>query len=274
MLTERSNTSLMALISEVEALVSGHLSLVEREVRQLARRLPAHIDRDDLLSAGLTALVACARSYRGDAPFAQVACVRVRGALIDHLRTLDWASRSVRTRARELQAAEDHLVAALGRTPTAAELGQLLGVSEREVAAWHHDVQRAATVSLQGVTQETADLLVREQAPGPEDVVLLRERLGYLRDAIDALPANLRTVVIRYFLQDRSMADIAAELGVGESRVSHMRAEALALLRDGVNAQLDRDLVAEPPSGRAARKREAYFAEVATRGTLRSRLAA
>jgi RNA polymerase sigma factor FliA len=264
----------MALISEVEALVSGHLSLVDREVRQLARRLPSHIDRDDLLSAGLTALVACARSHRGDAPFAQVACIRVRGALIDHLRALDWASRSVRTRARELQAAEDDLVAALGRTPTPAELGQLLGVSEREVISWHHDVQRAATVSLQGVTQETADLLIRERAPGPEDVVLLRERLGYLRDAIDALPVNLRTVVVRYFLQDRSMAEIAVELGVGESRVSHMRAEALALLRDGVNAQLDRDLVVEPPSGRAARKREAYFAEVATRGTLRSRLAA
>jgi len=264
----------MALISEVEALVRDHLSLVEREVRQLARRLPAHVDRDDLLSAGLIALVACARKHRGDEPFTQVACVRVRGALIDHLRGLDWASRSVRTRAREIQAAEDNLVTTLGRMPTPAELGQVLGVSEREVAAWHHDVQRAATVSLQGVTQETADLLVRERAPGPEDVLLLRERLGYLRDAIDALPGNLRVVVIGYFLEERSMADIAEELGVGESRVSHIRAEALALLRDGVNAQLDRDLVVEPPSGRAARKREEYFAEVATRGTLRSRLAA
>ncbi|NGY58015.1 sigma-70 family RNA polymerase sigma factor [Lentzea sp. NEAU-D13] len=264
----------MAPISEVEALVRGHLALVDREVRQLARRLPAYVDREDLLSAGLTALVACARTYRGTAAFAQVACVRVRGALIDHLRGLDWASRSVRARARELQAVEDGLVAALNRTPTPAELGQALGVSEREVAAWHNDVRRAATISLQGITPETADLLVRERAPGPEDVLLLRERLGYLRDAIDALPSSLRTVIVRYFLQERSMAEIAAELGVGESRVSHIRAEALVLLRDGVNAQLDRDLVTEAPSGRAARKREAYFAEVATRGTLRSRLAA
>ncbi|MEU0885868.1 sigma-70 family RNA polymerase sigma factor [Lentzea sp. NPDC005914] len=264
----------MAVISEVEELVRGHLGLVDREVRQLARRLPAYVDRDDLQSAGMTALVVCARSYRGDATFAQVACVRVRGALIDHLRGLDWASRSVRTRAREVQAVEDGLVATLGRMPTSAELGQALGVSGREVAAWHNDVARASTISLQGITAETADLLVRERAPGPEDVLLLRERLGYLRDAIDALPGSLRTVVVRYFLEERSMADIAAELGVGESRVSHIRAEALVLLRDGVNAQLDRDLVAEPASGRAARKREAYFAEVATRGTLRSRLAA
>lgn len=274
MLTERSKTPLMAAISEVEELVRGHLTLVDREVRQLARRLPAHVDRDDLLSAGLTALVTCARRYRGDGLFTQVACVRVRGALIDHLRDLDWASRSVRTRARELQTAEDDLVAALGRMPTSAELGQLLGMSEREVAASHRDVLRAATVSLQGVTPEIADLLARERAPGPEDVLLLRERLGYLRDAIAALPGSLRTVIVGYFLQDRSMADIAAELGVGEPRVSHIRAEALALLRDGVNAQLDRDLVAEPSSGRAARKRDAYFAEVATRGTLRSRLTA
>ncbi len=264
----------MAVISEVEELVRGHLGLVDREVRQLARRLPAYVDRDDLQSAGMTALVVCARSYRGDATFAQAACVRVRGALIDHLRGLDWASRTVRTRARELQGVEDGLVATLGRMPTSAELGHALGVSEREVSAWHNDVARAATISLQGIPTETADLLVRDRAPGPEDVLLLRERLGYLRDAIEALPGSLRTVVVRYFLEERPMADIAAELGVGESRVSHIRAEALALLRDGVNAQLDRDLVAEPASGRAARKREAYFAEVATRGTLRSRLAA
>ncbi|WP_246291667.1 sigma-70 family RNA polymerase sigma factor [Lentzea indica] len=218
----------MAVISEVEELVRRHLSLVDREVQHLARRLPAHVDREDLLSAGLTALVACARNYRGDGPFTQVACVRVRGALIDHLRGLDWASRSVRTRARDLQTAQDDLVATLGRMPTPVELGQLLGVSEREVAAWHHDVLRAAPISLQGITPETADLLVRERAPGPEDVLLLRERRGYLRDAIDALPGNLRTVIVRYFLQERSMADIAAELGVGESRVSHIRRGARA----------------------------------------------
>ncbi|TWP52381.1 sigma-70 family RNA polymerase sigma factor [Lentzea tibetensis] len=264
----------MATVSEVETLVRGHLSLVEREVRRLGRRLPPHVERDDLVSAGLLALVGCARGYQGRGLFARVACVRVRGALLDHLRDLDWASRSVRARARQLQVAEDDLVAVLGRTPTAAELAEALGVTAREVSARVQDVLRADTFSLQGVAPEITDLLVRERAPGPEDLLLRREEIGYLRDAVEALPERLRTVVVRYFVQGCSMVEIAAELGVGESRVSHMRAEALALLRDGLNAQLDRDLVAEAPSDHVARKREAYFAAIAGRGTLRSRLAA
>ncbi|GLZ30143.1 RNA polymerase sigma factor FliA [Lentzea sp. NBRC 105346] len=258
-------------MATVTALVESHLSLVRREVRSLARRLPAHVDRDDLESAGMTALVACARSYRGNGSFVQVATVRVRGALLDELRRLDWASRSVRVRARELESTEDDLTATLGRAPTATEVAHALGVGVREVAARVDDVRRAATFSLQAVA---AELVVHEPSPGPEDQLLLRERIGYLRDAIAALPGQLRTVVVRYFLEERPMAEIAAELGVTESRVSHVRAEALVLLRDGINAQLDRDLLAETRSGRAGRKRAAYFAAIAARGSLRTRLAA
>jgi RNA polymerase sigma factor for flagellar operon FliA len=88
------------------------------------------------------------------------------------------------------------------------------------------------------------------------------------------LPDRLRTVVVRYFFEERPMTEIAVELGVSESRVSQMRAEALSMLRDGMNAQLDPSLVAsaDRPGGCAARRREAYFAEVAARGDVRSRI--
>ena len=117
--------------------------------------------------------------------------------------------------------------------------------------------------------------MVPERTPGPEELILHRERIGYLHHAIDALPERLRTVVTAYFFHERPMTDIAAELGVTESRVSQLRAEALVLLRDGLNTHLDPDLVTTPdrPDGCVARRRDAYYTAIATHSTLTTRLA-
>jgi RNA polymerase sigma factor for flagellar operon FliA len=105
-------------------------------------------------------------------------------------------------------------------------------------------------------------------------LLLHRERIGYLHDAIEALPDRLRAVVIGYFIQERSMADLAVELRVSESRVSQLRAEALSLLRDGLNAQLEPQLVSrQERDGCVARRRATYYGQVAARGSVRSRLA-
>ena len=102
-----------------------------------------------------------------------------------------------------------------------------------------------------------------------------RERLAYLRDAVERLPERLRAVVEGYFFAERPMAELAAELGVTESRISQLRAEAVALLKDALNSALDPHLVTEHarPTGCAARRREAYFAEVASHRTFAARLA-
>jgi RNA polymerase sigma factor for flagellar operon FliA len=168
------------------------------------------------------------------------------------------------------------LTAALGRAATPAELAEALGVAIDEITAVDEDVQRAVVLSLQGFAPGTADDMVRERTPGPEELLLQRERVGYLHHAIEALPDRLRHVVAGYFFQERPMAEIAAELGVTESRVSQLRAEALVLLREGLNTHLDPEL-AGPGGGRAsgcvARRREAYYQQIAERGTLSSRLA-
>jgi RNA polymerase sigma factor for flagellar operon FliA len=103
----------------------------------------------------------------------------------------------------------------------------------------------------------------------------MREQLGYLHDAIAELPERLRFVVTSYFFEQRQMSDIAAELGVTESRISQLRAEALGMLRDGMNAQLDPSAVdtGTKRSGRAAATRAAYFSAIADRSSLESRLA-
>jgi RNA polymerase sigma factor for flagellar operon FliA len=260
----------------LDDLVREHLPLVGHHVRDLLNRVPAHINRDDLVSAGMIALVTAAKSFDPSRaiPFGRFASARIRGALLDELRGLDWASRSVRARARRLDTVQQELTGALGRTPTAQELAGALGVSVDEVDSVEEDVQRAVVLSLQGFATGTAEDAVAERSAGPEDLLLHREQLGYLRDAIEALPDRLRLVVTGYFLQERPMAELAAELGVSESRISQLRAEALTLLRDGMNAQLEPTLVgaSQRPEGCVARRRQAYYAEIAARGTLRSRL--
>jgi RNA polymerase sigma factor FliA len=257
--------------------VQDHMPLVGHLVREMLARVPAHVNRDDLMSAGYAALVHAARGFdagRG-VPFARFAAARVRGALLDELRGLDWASRSVRQRARRTDTARQELTAELGRTPTTLEVAERLNCSVEDIETADDDVHRAVVFSLQGFATAAADDMVTEPSAGPEDMLIRREKLGYLRHAVDALPERLRAVVEGYFFEERPMARIAEDLGVTESRVSQLRAEALGLLRDGLNTHLDPSLAAEAPSkeGCVARRRAAYYDQIATRGTLRTRLA-
>lgn len=267
--------------SDVDALISANLPLVSHLVREMLARVPAHVRREHLFSAGSEALVSAAHGFdpsRG-IPFPAFATLRIRGALLDELRGLDWASRSVRGKARRLEAARDGFVAVHGRVPTDAELAEAMEIDLREVAAIREDVQRSSLLSLQGGTGEGPDggpeTVLPAPEPSPEELLIHRERIGYLHDAIEALPQRLRTVIEAYYFQERPMAELAAELGVTESRISQLRAEATALLRDGINAQLAPERLRQPdrPDGCAARRRASYYATIATQSTLHSRLA-
>jgi len=251
-------------------LVTSNLPLVGHIVRETMMRVPGHVDRDDLTSAGLVALVKAGQSFdpeRG-VPFARYAATRIRGAVLDELRAVDWAPRSVRRRARDLDQARARLGATMGRAADDREVAQALGLTLEEVTANADDLSRAQVISIDAQPDQgaVADSLV-SHAPSPEQALEHRERLAYLVEAIQELPERLRAVVEGYFLEERPMAEIAAELGVTESRVSQMRAEALVLLRDALNHELDPGQLAPHarPQGSAARRRDAYFAAVAAR---------
>ena len=264
----------------VEAdLVRAHLPLAEQAVHELARRLPGHVHRDDLLSAAMLGLAQAARSWdpeRG-ASFERHAATRIRGALLDELRGSDWASRSVRSRARRMQQARDELTLRLGRAPTAAEVAAELGTDAAAVHKLTEDVHRATVLNYESIVADgDADDLLPSGDHGPDQVLVDRERRAYLTDAVLALPERLRAVVIGYFYQERPMLEIAGELGVTESRVSQLRAEALILLRDGLNAHLDPDTVPPPArlDGRVAKRRAAYHAAIGACSDFRARLEA
>jgi RNA polymerase sigma factor FliA len=216
----------------VEDLIRSHLPLAMHLVREVSSRVPAHVVRDDLESAAMYALTASALSFDAGlcTSFAAYASMRIRGALTDELRSMDWASRSVRAKAKQVEMARHDLAQRLGSTPTNSDLAAELRLSTTQVSAIEADAARADVVSLHAVLSE-ADGFLPAVSDGPETFVLRRETLLELREAIERLPHRLSYVVTAYFFDQRKMRDIAADLGVTESRVSQLRSQALVQLR-------------------------------------------
>ena len=262
---------------DADELVRQGLPLVGHLVREMSSRVPTHVPREDLMSAGMLALVQAAKGYQADrgTSFFGYASTRIRGAIVDELRGMDWASRSVRRRARQLEDARERVTAELGRSATDAEVAAALGVGLSEVAAHKTDVARASVMSLHGFEDGSLEEVLPSSGPTPVEVLEGRERIAYLHDAIEELPERLRVVVEGYFFGEQPMAQIAEKLGVSESRVSQLRAEAVSLLKEALNRALQPEQATPHarPDGCAARRREAYFAEVASHRTFTARLA-
>lgn len=259
-----------------EELVRTHLALVNYMVSEIANRIPRHVCRDDLMSAGMAGLAQAARSYdpsRG-ITFQRFASSRIRGALLDELRARDWASRSVRAKARDVSQTTEQLTAKLRRQPTPDEVAAAMGASKNDIEAVNTDVYRAVVLNFDALPIDgSAEEVLLSGEPGPDEDVLDNEKRAYLVAAVDHLPERLRRVVIGYFFEELPMQVLAEELGVTDSRISQMRAEALGLLKDAINSQLDPDMVRKQEPGRVAKRRYAYYAAVAAHDDYRRRLA-
>lgn len=247
-----------------ERLITDNLHLVGYHVNDMLMRLPSHVTRDELASAGQYALVQSARNFdpTSGVPFARFAAIRIKGALVDELRSMDWVSRGARKKIRDLNQVQDRLTASLGRTPTREELSHALGVPISEIDD-ARDQAATKVLSFEGYDGALAEVLPTREV-GPEAALLASEQIVYLRSAVSALPERLRTIVEQIFFEERSVTEIAENLGVTQSRVSQLRAEAMLLLRDGMNSHLSPDQVPTPEraGGVVHRRREKYFAEI------------
>ncbi len=266
-----------------DALIQQAMPLVGYCVSSVAARVPRHVRHDDLVSAGMLGLAQASKQWdpeRG-VSFEHFARRRIEGALLDELRSRDWASRSARQDTRRLHVVTEELTGRLGRAPETGEVAKALGVSDTDVERIRDDVRRSTVLHLDAFEPGTGggDSLADEPSADPINQLLGQEMRGYLRDAVFTLPERLRKVVVEYFFEDRPMKDIAEDLGVTISRVSQLRAEAITMLRDGINAQFENDgdqadATKPAPKSSAERRKADYYAAISAASDFGTRVSA
>ncbi len=263
--------------------IEDNLALVKQVVFQVATHFPRHVDREELARAGALGLVEASQRWdemRG-VPFDRFAARRIRGAILDSVRSADWAPRSVRTLSRRMEYVGQELGNDLGRMPTTDEVAEALGVSPQRLSVLQDRVYRSVVLALdQFLTTDDdddatfGDVLSTGVFDEPAEELETRELLSYLRDAVALLPERHRLVIVGYFMEGKTSFDLARFLGVTESRVSQLRSEALEMLRTGIKAQYN---PSDQPidlreSGKAARRQASYVEALGDASSWRNRL--
>jgi RNA polymerase sigma factor for flagellar operon FliA len=231
-----------------ERLVIAYSPLVKYVAGRMASGLPAHVEESDLISYGLVGLISAIQRFEPerDVKFETYAITRIKGAIIDELRSLDWVPRSVRARAREIEKANSRLEHRLQRAPTdeemAAELEMtvddfqdaLLQISNSSVAA----LDELWTVSdASGDQVSLLDTLQDPDAPDPAHVMDMTDLKDRVADAIARLPEREKLVVALYYYENLTLREIGEVLGVTESRVSQLHTKAVLRLRSRLSGE-------------------------------------
>lgn len=209
-----------------DRLVREHLGLVKRIAQQLVAKLPSHIDIDDLIQVGLIGLLKAAEDYQREsgAIFSTYATIRIRGAMLDELRTRDWLPRSVQRDLGRVARAIEQAEQTLGRAPTDADIAQMLDMplADYQVLAGELAVARVTAL-------EDSD-----DAVGGDEPMLALTEFGQreaLIEAIKTLPEKEALMLSLYYSEGLNLKEIGLVLGVSESRVSQLHGQAVARLR-------------------------------------------
>ena len=220
-----------------DALVRTHLPLVKRIAYHLMSRLPASVEADDLIQAGLIGLLdAVDRFDDGQgAHFETYATQRVRGAMLDELRDSDWASRTMRKASRQIENAIHALQQRLKRPPTEQEIAGELGIGIQDYFELLNDTRGAQLVYYEDLyASDNDDFLERfvdELASGPFEMISDRNFKKALTQAVVELPDREKMLMGMYYEQEMNFKEIGAVLGVSESRVCQLHGQAIARLR-------------------------------------------
>lgn len=231
-----------------DAIIMSHLPLVRAIASRVRENLPVQVELDDLVHAGVLGLFDAVQKYDPSkrVVFHLYAKHRIRGAILDSLRQLDWASRDLRKRFKHIEALTQKLSSQLGRTPTENELARGMGVS---LARWRKLVFELHAAGLApsqnhagGLYNESLERFASADAPqseeDPPDRCCARQQLReVLADAMKGLPPRYQRVVALYYAQGSTMKQIGSELGVNESRVSQIHKAALEKLEAALRSR-------------------------------------
>jgi len=214
--------------------VERHADLVRRIAHHLAARLPASVEVDDLVQAGMLGLIEAARNFDSDqgASFETYASIRIRGAMIDEIRKGDWTPRSVHRRTREAAEVTRQIEQTTGRAATGAEVAQALGLAPEEYARLLEDAVSGQVLSLDSHIDDHGEPNVAAGAAySPERRLQAAEFRHALAAAIGQLPEREQLVLSLYYEQEMNLREVGAVLGVSESRVCQIHGQAMLRLR-------------------------------------------
>ncbi|WP_309135088.1 FliA/WhiG family RNA polymerase sigma factor [Cellulomonas sp.] len=225
-----------------EQLILNYVPLVTAVAGRLGMRLPSSVEHADLVSYGMFGLIDAIEKYRTEraVKFESYASSRIRGAIIDELRAMDWVPRSVRTKARAVDRAYGELEATLHRAPTEAEVAQRLDLPVNELRAVYTQLAAVNIAALDELLAGSddrpgagtlADTLGDRRAEDPAGSVEAQETKYLLARAIECLGERERLVVVLYYYESMTLAEIGRVLGVTESRISQIHTAAMVRLR-------------------------------------------
>lgn len=233
--------------SEAEdELVQRHLTLVRQVVGRLAMNMPSHVDIDDLYSSGLVGLLNGVRQFdpNGGSSFESYARVRIRGAVFDELRRLDWVPRSVHDKARKVQATMQQLEQASGEPASDEQMAQALKLSVSEYHELLDEIRPATFVCLDAAPSveddddsSRHDRIADESQPDPMDTTARREMAAMIAERMKRLPDMQRKVLALYYFEDLRLREIAEAFGVTESRICQIHSQAILAIRSFLKQQ-------------------------------------
>ena len=216
-----------------------HAELVKRIAYHLAGRLPASVEVDDLIQAGMLGLLEAAANYsegRG-ASFETYAGIRIRGAMLDGLRKLDWAPRSVHRKARAVAKAIREIESEIGREARDVEVAERLGL---KLSEYHRIVEDSAGCQISSLTTEEGEMTLTDSSADPFRDVVDEDFRAALAEAISNLPERERLVMSLYYDDELNLKEIGAALRVSESRICQIHGQALVRLQARLAGWRDR----------------------------------
>jgi RNA polymerase sigma factor FliA len=238
----KGNLQPASKLAQRDRIVLEHLPLVKAIAVRVHGNLPVHVDLDDLVHAGVLGLFDAANKYNADkqVAFSSYAKHRIKGAILDSLRQLDWASRDMRRRQKQVEAAANDLSATLQRAPTEAEVAEKLGVDVERFRTMMIDLRNGGPVSASSRSDENEELPAPDFPAKPEthpdSICAHEERRSVLGEAMKTLPERYHKVVILYYTNEMTMKEIGGVLGINESRVSQIHKSALEKMAAALQA--------------------------------------